>query len=129
MSIIDDKYAELGGPVGFLGQPTTGELLTPNGLGHYRHFQHGSIYHKLELPIAAEVHGLIRDCWAQLGWENSFLGFPLTDESDVEGAAGRTNRFEGGVISWSPQTGAHEVHARSLADGWNWAEKHDSVSL
>lgn len=114
MSIIDDKYVELGGPAGFLGQPTTGELVTPNGLGHYRHFQHGSIYHKLELSIAAEVHGLIRDRWAELGWENSFLGFPLTDEIDVEGVSGRTNTFEGGVISWSPSTGAHEVHGAIL---------------
>ena len=98
MSVIDDKYAELGGAAGFLGPAVTPEWQTPNGLGNYRHYQNGSIYHKASLPFACEVHGLIRQKWADLGWENSFLGFPLTDESDVIGAAGRTNSFEGGVI-------------------------------
>ena len=114
MSVIDDKYAELGGTAGFLGPAVTPEWQTPNGLGNYRHYQNGSIYHKASLPFACEVHGLIRQKWADLGWENSFLGFPLTDESDVIGAAGRTNSFEGGVISWTPTTGAHEVHGAIL---------------
>jgi uncharacterized protein with LGFP repeats len=65
--------------------------------------------------VAFEVHGLIRQKWADLGWENSFLGFPLSDESNVIGKPGRTNTFEGGVISWTPGTGAHEVHGAILA--------------
>jgi len=114
MSIIDDKYAELGAATGFLGAPISAELETPNGLGFYRHYQGGSIYWKSSQLFAFEVHGLIRQKWADLGWENSFLGFPLSDESDVIGKPGRTNRFEGGVISWSPTTGAHEVHGAIL---------------
>jgi|SRR6516164_3777663 len=115
MTIIDDKYAELGGAGGFLGPLVSAEVETPNGLGFYRHYQGGSIYWKSSLPVAFEVHGLIRQKWADLGWENSFLGFPLSDESNVIGKPGRTNTFEGGVISWTSGTGAHEVHGAILA--------------
>ena len=44
MSAIDDKYAALGGPGGFLGQPTSSEAGLPDGRGRHRHFQGGSIY-------------------------------------------------------------------------------------
>jgi len=115
MSAIDDKYALLGGQAGFLGAPQGPELLTPNGLGSYRHFNGGSIYWKHSLPVAFEVHGLIRAKWSSLGWENSFLGFPLTDETSVAGGRGRANTFEGGVIAWTPNTGAHEVHGAIVA--------------
>jgi uncharacterized protein with LGFP repeats len=113
MSAIDDKYAQLGGAQSFLGQPTTPEHVTPNGLGSYRHFQGGSIYWNQTMPVAFEVHGLIREKWAEFGWEN-FLGFPVSDELTVAGGRGRTSNFERGVISWTPNTGAHEVHGLIL---------------
>lgn len=118
---VDQKYAQLGGPGGFLGPPVTVERLTPNALGSYRHYQGGSIYFKFAQQRAFEVHGLIRDRWAAVGWENSPLGFPITDEHDTDDGRGRASRFEGGSISWTPTLGAHEVHGaifgrwRSLA--------------
>jgi len=116
MTIIDGKYFELGGEDGWLGPPTTTESLTPNGLGSYRHYQNGSIYWKHVLPVAFEVHGLIRQKWAELGWENSFLGFPLSDETPTPDPRkyGRFNNFDGGVVAWSPATGAHETHGLIL---------------
>ena len=118
MSAIDDKYLALGAAASFLGNPTTAECLTPNGQGSYRHYQGGSIYWKHALPVACEVHGQIRSKWEALGWENSFLGFPLTDETSVAGGRGRANTFEGGAIAWTPTTGAHEVHGAIFA---RWA--------
>ena len=40
---IDDKYAALGSAGGFLGTPTIAESTAPDGVGKYRHYQHGSI--------------------------------------------------------------------------------------
>ena len=119
MTAIDDKYALLGGAQSFLGQPTTPEYTTPNGLGSYRHYQGGSIYWNQAMPVAFEAHGLIREKWATLGWENSFLGFPVTDELSVAGGRGRANTFERGVIAWTPNTEAHEVHGAILR---RWVE-------
>jgi LGFP repeat len=60
------------------------------------------------------VHGLIRARWAAMGWENSRLGFPTADEAPTFDKVGRFSSFEGGVITWSPATGAHEVYGAIL---------------
>lgn len=109
MSDIDVKYSALGGPGGWLGPATTGELVAPDGIGHFRHFRGGSIYWSPSSG-AREIHGRIRDRWAALGWERSLLGYPLTDESRTPDGIGRFNHFQGGSIYWTPQTAAHEVH-------------------
>jgi hypothetical protein len=118
MSAITDKYHALGGPQGFLGKAVTDEVPTPDLKGSFRHYEHGSIYWSPSTG-AFEVHGGIRDKWQALGWEQSVLGYPRTDETSV--ANGRFNEFQFGAIYWTPALGAHEVHggihARYAADG------------
>ena len=109
MSDIDIKYAQLGGAAGFLGVAVTPENVAPDGIGRYRHYQGGSIYWS-PATRAHEVHGAIRGKWSSLGWERSFLGYPLTDETRTPDGVGRFNHFQGGSIYWTPGTGAHEVH-------------------
>ena len=109
MSDIDVKYAQLGGAAGFLGAPTTAENTAPDGVGRYRHYQGGSVYWS-PATGAHEVHGDIRGKWASLGWERSFLGYPLTDETTTPDGVGRYNHFQGGSIYWTPSTRAWEVH-------------------
>lgn len=104
-SPIDDKYAALGGGSGFLGAPAGPELPTPDNSGRYRHYSGGSIYWSPQSG-AHEVHGLIRDKWAQLGWERSSLGYPTSDEEPLGGSSGRVSRFQRGRIEWTPQGGA-----------------------
>ena len=77
---IRAKYLELGAEASFLGYPTSDETATPDGVGRFNHFQAGSIYWTPR-TWAHEVHGLIRNFWAQQGWErNPQLGYPITDE-------------------------------------------------
>jgi hypothetical protein len=102
--------------LGWLGKSLGPAALTPNGKGWYEHFENGSIYWTSKIG-AHEVHGAIRDKWASLGWEQSFLGFPTTDETETPGGRGRFNHFQGGSIYWSPQTGAFEVHG-AIRDKW-----------
>src|SRR5215212_9288685 len=121
MSAIDDKYAQLGGPAGFLGRPAdagagSGEMDTPDRRGRCRDFEHGSIYWSQQTK-AHEVHGDIRVKWARLGGERGFLGFPVTDETGTPNGRGRFNHFEHGSIYWTPATGAHEVHG-AIRDKW-----------
>jgi uncharacterized protein with LGFP repeats len=121
MSDIDVKYAALGGAGGWLGPATTPEMVAPDGVGRYRHYRSGSIYWS-PASGAHEVHGRIRDRWAALGWERSFLGYPLSDETATPGGGGRYNHFQGGSIYWTPATDAHEVHGAIRAQwaslGW-----------
>ncbi|MFN2557654.1 MAG: galactose oxidase-like domain-containing protein [Nitriliruptorales bacterium] len=106
---IRDKWSSLGLESGFLGFPLIDETATDDGVGRFNHFQGGSIYWT-PATGAHEVHGAIRDKWSLLGWEESILGFPLTDETSTPDGVGRFNHFQGGSIYWTPATGAHEVH-------------------
>jgi len=105
---IRAKWAALGAEHGFLGFPLTDELTTPDGIGRYNHFQGGSIYWTPDTG-AHEVHGAIRQAWADKGWERSVLGYPISDEEDAPGG-GRQSRFQGGRITWTPAGGA-VIHA------------------
>jgi len=116
MTAIDQKYAELGGPGGFLGTPTGDETGTPDGVGRFRHFQGGSIYWTPDTG-AHEVHGAIRDKWASLGWERSYLGYPITDEHDC--GSGRCSDFQNGTISWTPQGGSQDIPQTFVVDAPN----------
>lgn len=101
------KWAELGLEKSFLGYPLTDEISTPDGIGRFNHFQGGSIYWTPDTG-AHEVHGNILVRWSELGWENSCLGYPISDEEAV-GSDSRQSRFQHGVITWSPSQGVTET--------------------
>ncbi|MCI5157221.1 MAG: hypothetical protein D3906_02080 [Candidatus Electrothrix sp. AUS1_2] len=101
---ICERWEKLGWEKSVLGYPITDELTTPDGIGRYNHFQHGSIYWSPQTG-AHEVHGAIRGLWESLGWEKSSLGYPVTDELPLQDG-GRYNRFQGGEIHWYPNRGA-----------------------
>jgi uncharacterized protein with LGFP repeats len=113
---INDKYNQLGGWL-FYGFPVTSETPTPNKLGAFNHFEGGRSIYWSPSTGAHEVHGAIRREWASLGWENSYLGFPVTDETMTPDKPGAFNHFEGGSIYRSPSTGAHAVHG-AIRDKW-----------
>jgi hypothetical protein len=115
---IRDRWIQLGGAKGFLGNPNTNVLTTPDRTGRYVHFAGGSIYWTPQSG-AFEVHGDIRARWASVGWETTFLGYPTTDETRTPDGVGRYNHFQGGSIYWTPKTGAFEVHG---AIEGRWAE-------
>jgi len=116
VGVIEQKYLALGGCSSLLGAPTAAEAGTPDGVGRYSVFEHGSIYWTSS-PGAFEVHGVIRDAWAQLGWEAGLLGYPITDETGTPDGIGRYNVFQNGSIYWTAQTGAFEVHGH-IRDAW-----------
>ena len=110
------KYKELGGEAGFLGYPVTDETAAPDSIGRFNHFERGSIYWS-PTTGAHEIHGAIRDKWASLGWEAFVSGYPTSDETDTPDGVGRCSRFERGVIYWTPDNGAWEVHG-AILDKW-----------
>jgi hypothetical protein len=100
-------YAEwqaLGLSTGLLGYPVTDETVTPDGIGRYNHFQNGSIYWS-PTTGAHEVHGAIRGEWARRGWEQSSLGYPVSDETGEPDGSGRVSVFEHGAVHWNRSTG------------------------
>ena len=71
-----------------------------------------------DLFTTAVVGGAIRAKWQALGGGASFLGAPLTPELPCADGVGRYNRFEGGVIYFTPASVCFEVHG-GILDTWN----------
>jgi hypothetical protein len=103
---IRAEYLTIGGPGGY-GLPITDELPTPDGVGRFSHFSASRSIYWTPSTGAHNVGGAIRGRWAALGWETSFLGYPLSDEADAAG--GRISRFAGGSIFWSATSGQTTV--------------------
>lgn len=104
---ILSEYLSTGAEGGFLGYPTTDEQGTIGETGRFNHFERGSIFWSYATG-AHEVHGAIRDKWASLGWERSWLGFPKSGEKDYS-EDGRVSEFEHGNTFWWPDTGAIDL--------------------
>jgi uncharacterized protein with LGFP repeats len=118
---IRAHWADLGWETSALGYPVTDEVGTPDGVGRFNHFQNGSIYWTPGTGACA-VQGLIHRHWADLGWETSALGYPVTDETGTPDGVGRFNHFQNGSIYWTGPTGAHAVlgaiHTHWASLGW-----------
>ena len=88
-----------------LGEPTSNEYT-----GHanrVQNFQRGLIYWS-PATGAHSVRGGILGEYRRLGTDAGKLGLPVTEEkSSVRG--GVYQQFKGGIIYWSPATGAHAV--------------------
>jgi len=113
MTAIDDKWQA----IQWIGNPIdegagSNEMAMPDGRGRARDFEHGTIYWTPETG-AHEIHGDIRIHHAR----NSWLGYPLTDETGTPDGIGRFNHFENGSIYWTADLGAHEVHG-AIRDLW-----------
>ncbi|OYO12158.1 hypothetical protein CGZ98_08225 [Enemella evansiae] len=105
---IETKYRATGGADGRLGAPRTGEWCDLVDGGCYSHYAGGSIYWS-RATGAHTVWGAIRDRWAGLGWERGQLGYPTSDEFCGLRDGGCAQRFTGGLLYWTPQTGAQPV--------------------
>lgn len=102
------KWGEYGFENGRLGYPVTDEVAGLKGGGVYQLYEGGAI---LWSP-AGGVHisvGAIRDRWSATGFENGFLGYPVSDEISGLKDGGLYQAYQGGAIFYSPKTGAFAV--------------------
>jgi uncharacterized protein with LGFP repeats len=109
---VRDRWAAQGWERGELGYPVGDEVRLRNGV--YQLFQGGSVYWS-PTTGAHVVRRAVRDRWAAQGWENSFLGYPITDEAPS--GYGVYQLFQGGAIYSTPGNGTHAV-AGAIRDRW-----------
>lgn len=69
-------------------------------------------------PAPYEVCGAIRDKYNSLGGPGGFLSWPASNELVNPDGYGRRSVFVGGLLYWSPTSGAHPMNALFLA---KWA--------
>lgn len=120
---IAGRYAELGGPSGWLGFPTTGELRTPDGVGRYVHFENGSIYWTHGTGAYAIPRDMVAH-WGTQGWETGTLGYPVAEAREVNG--GFVQEFQGGWVVRTPEGDNHWVRG-VIADKYGELDTADSA--
>jgi uncharacterized protein with LGFP repeats len=116
---IGGKYNSVGGPAAY-GLPLSDEAWVPGVPGErVNYFQGGRAIYWSAATGAHLVYGAIGAEYAATAFERDYynrnvqylLGAPTSDEMNVPGVPGaRMNTFQGGVIYWSPSTGAHVVY-------------------
>ncbi len=121
---IMNKWGTKGWETGELGWPSSNHSATPAKSGAFTHFQGGSIYWS-NATGSHIVKGTIKAKWSKLGWENSELGFPTTDELSIydkifiasdKKLLGVYQEYQGGRIYYKWNTpAAYEVRGLILA--------------
>ncbi|MGM7778281.1 polysaccharide deacetylase family protein [Arthrobacter sp. KNU-44] len=117
----DAAWASQGWENGYLGYPITNEITGLKNGGAYQAFQGGQI-HWSPATGAHITRAAIDAAWASQGWENGYLGYPMTNEITGLKNGGAYQAFQGGQIHWSPATGAHitraAIDAAWASQGW-----------
>lgn len=72
------------------------ELPCPDGLGRYCHYERGSIYFHPDIGSIAVPKGGIYEFWSGVGWETSWLGYPIAPY--VTHDQGTAQEFQHGTI-------------------------------
>ena len=101
-NIIDDIMRKHQQFAYTLGNPTSDIQPTIDSKGYYQKFTNGHIFWHPQFG-AHEVHSGISDKWNNLGGEKGALGYPISDEHDIDG--GRQSDFEKGHITWLQESG------------------------
>lgn len=115
---VFEKWATFKWEQGEMGYPIldAGDLVAG---GHFSKFQRGSLYYNPATKKVYQTKGAIFDRWGVLKWENGILGYPRSDEVDMPGRSGVIQAYDGGVILWSPETGAVEIVEKGIAEEYN----------
>ncbi|WP_052030658.1 alpha/beta hydrolase-fold protein [Rhodococcus triatomae] len=114
---IRDLWSSQGWETGPLGYPVGDEINTPSKDGAVQGFEIGAIYWS-PTTGANGVQGLIMGKYGEMGYENSWLGFPRSSERGPIRDNGRFNEFEGGNIYWSPASGAWSIKHGAIFEEW-----------
>ncbi|MGY1595114.1 N-acetylmuramoyl-L-alanine amidase, partial [Geodermatophilus sp. SYSU D00708] len=102
-----------------LGDVVTPPTRTPDGMGAYAHYEHGSIY-ATHATGARVLRGSIYSKWAALDWERSPLGYPVSDVGTTPDGQATYAHFERGSI-YSSRTGGTRWLGAAIRDAWGVA--------
>nr|MBA3281144.1 twin-arginine translocation signal domain-containing protein [Acidimicrobiia bacterium] len=98
------KHESLRGVSGYLGYPVENVRRSGDGLSTYVNFEDGRIYSYG--GVVVEIHGSVFDFHESIGGVRSALRYPASDLFPVGDGRGKTQWFQGGILWYTPTTGA-----------------------
>lgn len=108
---VRSKWGSMGYENSELGYPTSAVVCGLRDGGCYQNFQGGAILWS-QNSGAHPSTGPIRARYANLGYENSFLGYPITTTACTLAEGACYQNYQGGSITWHPMTGTSVSTAR-----------------
>ncbi|MBP1136296.1 L,D-peptidoglycan transpeptidase YkuD (ErfK/YbiS/YcfS/YnhG family) [Arthrobacter sp. PvP023] len=122
LGAIRAAWAVRGLESGLLGYPVSEEVCDLPGSGCQQQYQGGTIYWSAKTGAYA-TNGAIKGRFDGLEGIEGYLGYPLTGEVCNQPNGGCYQWFQGGLIFWSPATGAQPVRggmkSKYEAMGWH----------
>ncbi|MBP2328140.1 hypothetical protein JOF56_008525 [Kibdelosporangium banguiense] len=110
---IIDKWMSVGGYSVEKNLPESETSATPDGVGRFNHFENGKSIYWSPGTGAHLVYGAIRQRWSERGWEQGYLGYPITDELTAVGQPNlRRSMFQYGNIDHDLSTGVTRDYRR-----------------
>ena len=106
---IGAKWTAAGAQNGVLGYPTTDVRSGLKNGGSAQSFVTGTIAYSPATGMHT-ARGGIGNRWIAAGSQNSFLGYPITDEIAGDHRGGVYQKYQGGSISWTGFHGAMIMH-------------------
>ena len=103
---------------GVLGYPTSAVVCGLKDGGCYQNFQNGAILWTSGTGAQLSVSGPIRTAWANSGFENGSMGYPLGGQTCGLVGQGCYQNFQSGAILWSPTTGAKLSINGAIRTAW-----------
>jgi LGFP repeat len=85
--------------------------------GWFLRYEKGWVYYNPNTGNALALWGDIMTKWGSQGYENGWLGFPVSDHKNTPNRTGAYVHFDKGSIYWSPATGSHCVGG-AFRDYW-----------
>ncbi|KAF2412157.1 hypothetical protein B1729_16165 [Microbacterium sp. B35-04] len=101
------RYVQLGSVDSKLGYPTGTRVCGLRVGGCFQQFENGRVY-----SVAGQSHAVwfgMLAAWANAGYENGPLGYPIGEETCGSTEVGCQQAFEGGQILWSARDGARVI--------------------
>jgi hypothetical protein len=104
---IMDTWRSLGGEHGVLGFPMEDKknALPSGNPGESQVFVHGILFKPNSNDVKMMMFGEIWDYYAQLGWEESQLGYPVSAQANGASPGSKYQQFENGYIYFTPSKG------------------------
>lgn len=112
---IHNRWLALGLEWSILGYPTSNQLSTKDN-GLFQQFENGGIYYSPSTG-AYENYGGIRETYSSMGFENSFLGYPIGQVGCGLIENGCYQHYQGGSIYWTPNYSGMVIYG-AIRDKW-----------
>ena len=106
------KHEEFGGIHGVLGYPTAAVRTSQDKKSRYQNYERGRIY--VQGSRVVEIHGAVFTLHESLQGVYGQLRYPVGDLDPAGDNRGKAQWFEGGIVFYSPTTGAHALWDKVL---------------